>query len=125
MPPTELLNFSIQVLLILVLTMSIRRLYFTFSGLLEFVAWMESLAEAIPLALFSPLGWLPKVLSCRTCFTYWLTIFASLFIIFVAPRLHPACLWCVAMLSIPWCINHVLDVNLAKKLPPQQRPDNI
>ena len=129
MVPTDLLNFSVQVLMILVLVMSLRRLYFTWSGLIEWLAYLEARTEAFPLSWLDPRTWVYKALSCRTCFTYWATLACTLFIVFVVPHLPLWMMWTIAIPAIAWSVNHIFDVTTTYRAvqgkPPQRSAPSV
>lgn len=122
MVPTESLNFSVQFLMVLILAMALRRAYFTASLFVELIAWAETLASINPLHIFSPWSWVAKLLSCRTCITYWITATCTLIILFVVPHLPVWLTWCLAIPTIAWSINHLFDTGVTTKRVTSQAP---
>ena len=116
MSPVEMLYFSIQVLMVAMLVTTLRRAYFTRPEFGELTAWLEARVDN-GWSIRDPMSVVAKILSCRTCFTYWLTAVCAVFVVLLLPYLPPILAWALAIPAVAWGVNHLFDHTLTLPVP--------
>lgn len=119
--PAELLFFSIQILMVAMLVTTLRRAYFTRPEFEELTAWLEARVDS-GWSIRDPMSVLAKILSCKTCFTYWLTAVCAVVVVLLLPYLPPLLAWALAIPAVAWGVNNLFDHTLTTTLAQDQAP---